>query len=172
MDLKSYSLTFNTKFRIIIQNFVLFAVFLSVYRDNNVIDRKFIISLFFLFLTNISLIFFYFNWISKRLIFKQYIIKKDYSPLNIINEIENKLKISVKNNEENIFYTSYKQKRNFFNDFEEKEVFFIILGQKILLNIRYKNESVFIYKNDEIERGIKRILLQYSLLVLNELDKK
>ena len=41
MDLKSYSLTFNTKFRIIIQNFVLFAVFLSVYRDNNVIDRKF-----------------------------------------------------------------------------------------------------------------------------------
>ena len=106
------------------------------------------------------------------MIFKQYIIKKDYSPLNIINEIENKLKISVKNNEENIFYTSYKQKRNFFNDFEEKEVFFIILGQKILLNIRYKNESVFIYKNDEIERGIKRILLQYSLLVLNELDKK
>lgn len=45
-----------------------------------------------------------------------------------------------------------------------KDVFFILEGRRIFLNIRNKNDSIFLYGEDLIEKRIKEILWENSQL--------
>lgn len=156
-------ISFNAKFNIVIINFSIFAIFsgLLITSDNN--ENLIILLLILLFMVNSLLILFLINWVLRRVVFCDFYLNDNISGVEVLNLVSKELKISLSNIEGNIYYMSYVQSKIFGNNLV-KDVFFIIEGKRILLNIRNRNDSIFIYKEDYIEKNIKKILNANSQL--------
>lgn len=100
------------------------------------------------------------NILSNKLTFENYYLKEKGTGLNVIDRIERNTGLKIQKLEEEIFYTSYKQKRLLDNPI--KEVIFVIYKNRILLNIQNKQESGLLYTTDSIEKKIREILSESS----------
>ncbi|WP_313581966.1 hypothetical protein [Chishuiella sp.] len=154
-------LTFNSKFVIIIINFAVFALLLGV-MTNIHLDKNIIMTIILLFfIVNSLLLLFFINWVLNRFGFNEFYLKNDIIGVDVLNFISKELNISIQNIEGNIFYTSYNQKIILGNT-RIKDVFFIIEGKRIFLNIQNRDDSIFIYNEDITTKKIKKILTDSS----------
>mgnify|MGYP003365432184 CR=1 FL=1 len=154
-------LTFNSKFVMITINFALFGLLLAVITNVNLDKNTMIMIILSFFIVNSLLLLFFINWVLNRFRFNEFYLKNDISGFDVLNFISNELNISIKNIEGNIFYTSYTQKIRLGNK-RIKDVFFMIEGQRIFLNIQNRDDTIFIYSEDLITKKIKKILMEYS----------
>lgn len=154
-------LTFNSKFVMITINFALFGLLLAVITNVNLYKNSMILIVLSFFIVNSLLLLFFINWVLNRFRFNEFYLKNDISGFDVLTIISNELNISIKNIEGNIFYTSYTQKIRLGNK-RIKDVFFMIEGQRIFLNIQNRDDTIFIYSEDLITKKIKKILMEYS----------
>lgn len=154
-------LTFNSKFVMITINFALFGLLLAVITNVNLDKNTMIMIVLSFFIVNSLLLLFFINWVLNRFRFNEFYLKNDISGFDVLTIISNELNISIKNIEGNIFYTSYTQKIRLGNK-RIKDVFFMIEGHRIFLNIQNRDDSIFIYSEDLITKKIKKILMDYS----------
>lgn len=172
MDLIRKHISFSSLLAIAIMNFSLFATLISVFMNTVLTPKIIVISILTIFCFNTLFIGFLLYWILRREVFHSYVLKNNILGDTVLKTISSELHISIQNIEGNIFHSTYYYKRKWSRDIIHKEILFIIEGNRIFLNIRNKNDAIFLYQEDSTEKRIKEILLKNALLTINHVPYK
>gem|GEM_PF-5615141 len=151
--------SWSLKFKIIILNMSIYTLATSLF-INSKTNAEIIGSTLIIFFISSLFLIILMNILSNKLTFENYYLKEKGTGLNVIDRIERNTGLKIQKLEEEIFYTSYKQKRLLDNPI--KEVIFVIYKNRILLNIQNKQESGLLYTTDSIEKKIREILSESS----------
>ena len=141
-------------------NFILFTILIAVIINSNKSNSVIIIAILVTFFISSIIILFFMNWLLNRIVFSHFYLINKSKGVEILNIISEKFNIEIKKLEGNIYYSSYKVKR--MGNLYEKELLFIIEDKSFFFNAKYKSDLIFLYKEDVIEKYLKKILSENS----------
>lgn len=104
-------ISFISKLSIVIVNFALFTILMSILIGSDKKENTIVIVVLSAFVLNSFLILFFLNWLLRRNVFCDFYLNDRKTGLEILDSISQKIKIPIQNVEGGIFYASYTYKK-------------------------------------------------------------